>query len=182
MGVHHLNSRGNNTVRESITPTQGATMKLGSPSPQLEGGHQRLGVHDPTQGATRKRGSPSPQPKGPHRSVGVQHPKSRGHNETWESITPHSMCSTMVGGGWRLAVGGGRRLAVGNWPLVAVDGGWRRLVVGDWRLVVVGNGWQLAVGRRWRSAAVGGGWRLMGVGGWRSFRAVLSKKNKNLVP
>ena len=36
----------------------------------------------------------------------------------------HSMCSTMVGGGWRLAVG--------NWRLVAVGGGWRRLVVGDW--------------------------------------------------
>ena len=51
----------------------------------------------------------------------------------------HSMCSTMVGGGWRW--GGGWRLAVGNWRLVAVGGGW------------------------W--LAVGGGWRLMGVGGWR---------------
>ena len=61
----------------------------------------------------------------------------------------HSMCSTMVGGGWWLAVGGGWRLAVGNWRLVAVGGGWR-----------------LAVGRRWRLAAVGG-WRLVAVGGWR---------------
>ena len=43
----------------------------------------------------------------------------------------HSMCSTMVGGGWRLAVGGDWRLAVGNWRLVAVGGGWRLLVVGD---------------------------------------------------
>ena len=76
----------------------------------------------------------------------------------------HSMCSTMVGGGWRLAVGGGWRLAVGNWRLVAAGGGWRRLVVGDRWLVAVGSGWQLAVGRRWRLAAVGG-WRLMAVGG-----------------
>ena len=68
----------------------------------------------------------------------------------------HSMCSTMVGGGWRLAVG--------NWRLVAVGGGWRRLVVGDWWLVAVGSGWQLAVGRRRRLAAVGG-WRLVAVGG-----------------
>ena len=41
-----------------------------------------------------------------------------------------TMCSTMVGGGWRLAVGGG-------WRLAAV-GGWRRLVVGGWRLVMDG--------------------------------------------
>ena len=79
------------------------------------------------------------------------------------------MFSTMVGGGWRLAVGGWRRLAVGSWQL-AVGGGWRRLVVGDWWLVVVGSGWHLAVGRRWRLAAGGwwmavGGWRLVAVGG-----------------
>ena len=61
----------------------------------------------------------------------------------------HSMCSTMVGGSWRLAVGGSWRLAVGNWRLVAVGGGW-------W--LAVGGGWWLAVG---------GGWQLMGVGGWR---------------
>ena len=106
----------------------------------------------------------------------------------------HSMCSTMVGGSWRLAVGGGWRLAVGNWRLVAVGGGWRRLLAGGWWLEAVGSGWQLAVGRRWRLAAVGG-WRLV-VGGWwrlavdgswrlavggplgRSLRAVLSKKKK----
>ena len=104
----------------------------------------------------------------------------------------HSMCSTMVGGGWRLAVGGGWRLAVGNWRLVAVGGGWRRLVVGDWWLVAVGSGWQLAVGRRWRLAAVGGGWwRLAVDGSWRlavggplgpSLWAVLSKKKKKSGP
>ena len=94
---------------------------------------------------------------GKKKSSGTSFPKkARGH----------SMCSTMVGGGWRLAVGGGWRLAVGNWRLVAVGGGWRRLVVGDWWLVAVGSGWQLAVGRRWGSAAVGG-WRLVAVGGWR---------------
>ena len=108
----------------------------------------------------------------------------------------HSMCSTMVGGSWRLAVGGSWRLAVGNWRLVAVGGGWRRLVAGGWWLEAVGSGWQLAVGRRWRLAAVGG-WRLVAVGGWRlvavdgswrlavggplglSLRAVLSKKKKS---
>ena len=78
----------------------------------------------------------------------------------------HSLCSTMVGGGWRLAVGGGWRLAVGNWRLVAVGGGWWRLVVGDWWLVAVGSGLQLAAGGGWW-LAVGGNWRLMGVGGWR---------------
>ena len=44
----------------------------------------------------------------------------------------HSMCSTMAGGGWRLAVGGWRRLAVGSWQLV-VGGGWCWLAaVGGW--------------------------------------------------
>ena len=42
----------------------------------------------------------------------------------------HSMCSTMVGGGWRLAVGGGWRLATGGW----------------WQLAVVGGGWWLVIG------------------------------------
>ena len=110
----------------------------------------------------------------------------------------HSMCPTMVGGSWRLAVGGGWRLAVGNWRLVVVGGGWRRLVAGGWWLEAVGSGWQLAVGRHWRLAAVGG-WRLV-VGGWwrlavdgswrlavggllgRSLRAVLSKKKKKSRP
>ena len=36
-GVHHPNSRGHAKAWESITPTQGATPKLGSPSPQLKG-------------------------------------------------------------------------------------------------------------------------------------------------
>ena len=41
----------------------------------------------PTQGATPKCGSESPQLKGPRKSVGVLHPNSRGHTEVWESIT-----------------------------------------------------------------------------------------------
>ena len=41
----------------------------------------------PTQGATQKRGSPYPQLKGPHQSVGVCIPNSRGHTKAWESIS-----------------------------------------------------------------------------------------------
>ena len=82
----------------------------------------------------------------------------------------HSMCSTMVGGSWRLAVGGSWRLAVGNWRLVAVGGGWRRLVAGGWWRLVVGGWWRLAVDGSWR-LAVGGPLGL-------SLRAVLSKKKK----
>ena len=94
----------------------------------------------------------------------------------------HSMCSTMVGGSWRLAVGGGWRLAVGSWQLAVGGGWWWLAAVGGWRLVVggswqwlavggwpplaVGSGWWLAVGGGWW-LAVGGGWQLMGVGGWR---------------
>ena len=76
----------------------------------------------------------------------------------------HSMCSTMVGGSWRLAVGG--------WRLAAVGGGWQLATGGWWRLVGVGGGW-------WR-LAVDGSWRLA-VGGplGRSLRAVLSKKKKS---
>ena len=110
----------------------------------------------------------------------------------------HSMCSTMVGGSWRLAVGGWRLAVGGGWQLVAVGGGWRRLVAGGWWLEAVGSGWQLAVGRRWQLAAVGG-WRLVAGGWWRlavdgswrlavggplglSLRAVLSKKKKKSRP
>ena len=50
----------------------------------------------------------------------------------------HSMCLTMVGGGWRLAVGGWR-LAVGGWRL-ATGGCWRLAAVGGWRLVVPWGG------------------------------------------
>ena len=93
----------------------------------------------------------------------------------------HSMCSTMVGGGWRLAVGGWRLAAIGGWQLatgdwwrlVVVGGGWWSVIGGWWRLVVVGGRrlvvggwWRLAVGGSWR-LAVGGGWQLVGVGGWR---------------
>ena len=51
----------------------------------------------------------------------------------------HSMCSTMVGGGWRLAIGGWRWLVVGSSQL-AIGGGW-------W--LAVGGGWWLAVGGGW---------------------------------
>ena len=44
----------------------------------------------------------------------------------------NTVCSSYVGGDWRLSVGGDWRLAVGDWRLVAVGGGWRRLVVGNW--------------------------------------------------
>ena len=54
------------------------------------------------------------------------------------------ICSTMVGGGWRLAVGGDWRLAVGKWRLVVVGGGWR-LVIGGWWRLVAGGGWRLLV-------------------------------------
>ena len=61
MGVHNPNSKGHTEAPESITPTRGATLKHGSPSPQLEGPHRGMGVHDPS---------------------------SRGRTEAWESITP----------------------------------------------------------------------------------------------
>ena len=75
----------------------------------------------------------------------------------------HSMCSTMVGGSWRLAVGGGWRLAVGSWRLVAVGGGWWLVVGGWWRLAVVGS-WRLVAAGGWRRLVAGGWWRLVAVG------------------
>ena len=103
-------------------------------------------------------------------------------NQLAQKARGHSMCSTMVGGGWRLAVGGGWQLAVGNSWLVAAGGGWRRLVVGDWWLVV-GGGWQWLEVGDWSPLAVGGGWWLAVGGrwwlvcsGWWSLGAVLSKK------
>ena len=88
------NSRGHTKVWESISPTRGATVKHGTPYPQLKGRNWSAGVHipnsrghtetwvptsptrraklkhgtpyDPTQRATRKRGSPYPQLEGPH--------------------------------------------------------------------------------------------------------------------
>ena len=99
--VHISNSRRHTEAWESISPTQGATPKRGSPYPQLKGPHQSVGVHrlnsrghteawdsiSATQGATPKRGNPSPQLKGPHRSVGVHHPNPRGRIEAWEYIS-----------------------------------------------------------------------------------------------
>ena len=100
----------------------------------------------------------------PYAGVSLTRKKNCSGTSFPKKAREHSMCSTMVGGGWRLAVGGGWQLAVGNWRLVAVGGGWWRLVVGDCWLVAVGSGWQLAVGRRWRLAAVGGWWLV--AGGW----------------
>ena len=76
-------------------------VECGSPSPQLAGPCQSVGVHhpnlrghtnewesiNPTEGAMAKRGSPSLQLQGPQRSVGVHHPNLRGHTEVRESIT-----------------------------------------------------------------------------------------------
>ena len=107
----------------------------------------------------------------------------------------HSMCSTMVGGSWRLAVGGWQLATGGWWRLVGVGsgwwlavGGWRRLaVVGSWRWVAAGGWRRLVVGGWWR-LVVGGWWRLACDGSWRlavggplglSLRAVLSKKKKS---
>ena len=121
-----------------------------------------------TRGCIRAHGAPAGalEMRGGRRAVLNGKKKSCPGTSFPKKARGHSMCSTMVGGGWRLAVGGGWRLAVGNWWLVAVGGGWRRLVVGDWWLVAVGSGWQLVVGRRWRLV----------VGCWWSLGAVLSKK------
>ena len=109
----------------------------------------------------------------------------------------HSMCSTMVGGCWLLAVGGWQLATGGWWRLVVVGGGWWLVIGGWWQLAVVGS-WRLVAAGGWRRLVAGGWWRLV-VGGWwrlavdgswrlavggplgRSLRAVLSKK-KNLVP
>ena len=108
----------------------------------------------------------------------------------------HSMCSTVVGGGWRLAAVGGWQLATGGWwRLVVVGGGWWLVIGGWWRLAVVGSwrlvaagGWQRLVAGGWQRLVVGGWWRLAVDGSWRlavggplgrSLRAVLSKKKKS---
>ena len=70
MGVHITNSSGHTEAWESISPTRGATLKCGSPYPQLEG---------------------------PHRSVGVHIPNSRGHTEVWESISPTRGATQLCG-------------------------------------------------------------------------------------
>ena len=41
------NSRGHTEAWESITPTRGATPRRGSPSPQLKGPRQGVGIHHP---------------------------------------------------------------------------------------------------------------------------------------
>ena len=56
---------------ESVSPTQGATPKRGSPYPKLKGHTKVRESVSPTQGATPKCGCPYPQLKGPRQSVGV---------------------------------------------------------------------------------------------------------------
>ena len=60
-GVRIPNSRGQAKAWESVSPTQGATPKHGSPYPQL---------------------------KEPRKSVGVRIPNSRGHAKAWDSVSP----------------------------------------------------------------------------------------------
>ena len=97
MLCHDLSSKGDGlpgfSVAPSITLTRQVMAKHGTPSPQLEGPHHRMGVRHPklrrhataphsttrTKEATPKRGSPSPQVKGPRQSVGAHHPNSRGY-------------------------------------------------------------------------------------------------------
>ena len=108
------NSRGHAKTWKSLTSTQEATPKLGTPSPQLEAPSQSLGVHQPnsrghakawesilphsrkhaeewesitlTQGAATSRGSPSTRDATEKR--GSPSPKSRRHTKALESITP----------------------------------------------------------------------------------------------
>ena len=70
IGVHHCNLRGHTEAWNSITPTQGNTPKLGSPSPQREG---------------------------PNRSLQIHNRSSIGHTEAWESINPTPWATTMCG-------------------------------------------------------------------------------------
>ena len=127
--VHHPNSRGHTEAWESISPTQGATPKLGSPYPQLKGPRQSLGVSilnsrghakawesvSPTQGATAKRGSPYPELKGPHRSVGVHHPNSRDLQRGGENCEPAILNGTGRLMNWPSFLNSTGRLKAHNW-------------------------------------------------------------------
>ena len=129
MGVHIPNSRGHNKVWESVSPTQGATPKCGSPYPQLKGPNRSVGVPipnsrghteaweslSPTQGATPKRGSPYPQLKGPHQSVGVRIPNSRGLQRGRENCEPVILNSTGRITNWPGFLNSTGRLKAHNW-------------------------------------------------------------------
>ena len=67
VGVHHPNSRGHAEAWESITPTQGVI-------PNSRGHTEVWNSINTTPGATSKIGSPSPQLEGPRRSMGVREP------------------------------------------------------------------------------------------------------------
>ena len=96
------------TMPQCHMPTQGATLKRGSPYPLLNGPHRSVGVRipnsrghteawesvSPTQGAIPKRGSPYPQLKGPHRSVEVHHPNLWGLQCGGENCEPVILNST----------------------------------------------------------------------------------------
>ena len=59
-----------------------------SPSPELEGPHQSLGLHHPySRGHAKAWESITPTP-GASGNLGVHHPKSRRYAEAWESNTP----------------------------------------------------------------------------------------------
>ena len=51
----------------------------------------------PTQGATLKKGSVSPQLNGPYQSVGVHQPNVKSHTVEWESMTPKSKATPKGG-------------------------------------------------------------------------------------
>ena len=102
LGVRIPNSRGHAKAWESVSHTQGATPKCGSPYPQLGGPHQSVGLRIPnsrgqakawesvcpTQRAIQEPGSPYPQPEGAHQSVAVLIPNPGSHTKTWDSEPP----------------------------------------------------------------------------------------------
>ena len=81
------NSRGHTKTWESISPTQGATPKSGSPYPRHKGPHQSVEVCIPTPRAAPKSGSPYPRHKGPQQNAEVRIPDSRGHTQAWEPVS-----------------------------------------------------------------------------------------------
>ena len=89
VGARIPNSKGRTEVWESVTPTQGATPKRGSPSPQLKGPHRSVGVwkckeKERKNALWNHRCSP-PESGGRAPNAGSS---LRNHTEAWESITP----------------------------------------------------------------------------------------------
>ena len=88
MGVRHPESRSHTKAWESITPTQRATPKRGSPSPQLQGPRQSVGVRLPNSKGHAKAWESITQTQGATPKRGLRLPNSRGHAKAWESINP----------------------------------------------------------------------------------------------